>query len=197
VSVDGGGWQVTRRSVAWGNRWYRVLHDEVLLPDGSTIDYYLSDRPDIVIVLAVTTDDHAVLIRQYRHGAGQVVLELPGGVLGERESPAVAAGRELLEETGYRCETLTQAGTLLDDASRNTNTVHVFVGRGARLVGRPRLDDVEVASGLHSLLVPVADLPDMIARGELRSQISVAATYQCLLRLAADDAAAVGSPAGI
>ena len=192
TAVEGGRWQVTRRSVAWENRWYRLLHDEVLLPDGSMIDYYLSDRPDIAIVLAVTDDDQVLLVSQYRHGAGGTTIELPGGTFPPGESPVDAAARELLEETGYRCATLAPAGTFLDDATRHTNTVHVFAGRGARRVGPPQLDQVEAASGLRSLLVPIGDLPGMIARGEIRSQISIAAAYHVLGLLAAGGVPPVG-----
>jgi ADP-ribose diphosphatase len=173
-------WQLRTRRLAWGNQWYRVLHDEVELPDGSVIDYYLSERPHVAIVFAVTDDDQVVLVRQYRHGSGQIMLELPGGTFDDGESPVGAAARELREETGYWCENLTAAGTFFDDASRNTNAVHVFFGRGARLVGPPVLDAVEAASGLETLLVRSADVPGLIENGAVNGQISVAAMYSAM-----------------
>ena len=50
----------------------------------------------------MTRDGHVVLVKQYRHGAGRVTLEIPGGLVDKGEDPLRCALRECLEETGYR-----------------------------------------------------------------------------------------------
>src|SRR5271166_1054928 len=55
-------------------------------------------------VVAVTPDDHVVLVWQYRFGTDALSLEIPGGVIDHGEDPAQAARRELREETGYEAE---------------------------------------------------------------------------------------------
>ena len=52
-------------------------------------------------VLALTKNKEAVLVKQYRHGVQDVLLELPGGIVDNDENPLEGARRELLEETGY------------------------------------------------------------------------------------------------
>jgi ADP-ribose pyrophosphatase len=47
-------------------------------------------------------DDHVCLIRNYRVAVGKTLIELPAGTLEPGEQPAVTAGRELIEETGFR-----------------------------------------------------------------------------------------------
>ena len=60
-----------------------------------------------VVVLALDErksreDPEVVLIRQYRHAAGQYLLELPAGRIDAGEKPLAAAKREMIEETGFR-----------------------------------------------------------------------------------------------
>ena len=75
-------------------------------PNGQPLDCHLLEYDDEVMIFAVTREQEVVLIRQYRHGVQQAILELPGGSVDEGESPAEAAKRELMEETGYAADTL-------------------------------------------------------------------------------------------
>ncbi|HTV09559.1 MAG TPA: NUDIX hydrolase [Candidatus Aquilonibacter sp.] len=84
-----------------------VTSDEVLEPGGVRAHRDVVRHNGSVVILAVDSsrnpnDPDVLLIRQYRHAAGQFLLELPAGRIepGERLRPA--AKRELLEETGYR-----------------------------------------------------------------------------------------------
>ena len=85
-------------------RVLRIRQDRYLFqPTQQEADFVVCDSPDWTMVIPVTTDGQAVLIRQYRHGVREVVLEIPGGLLEPGESPEHAAIRELREETGYDC----------------------------------------------------------------------------------------------
>lgn len=175
-------WRVLNSSTAFPNRWATIRRDRVELPDGSQTDYFLAVRPHVALVLAVTTDDQAVLVTQYKHGAGTRTIELPGGGFTPEEDPAEAAARELVEETGYACpDGLRIVGTFYDDSSKNTNLVHVFTGTGAIQQAAPDLDFMERAADLRTILVPRATLlPAMLADGTIRSLSSVAAIYRAL-----------------
>ncbi len=65
-------------------------------------------HPGAVAIVALDPDGCVLLVRQYRHAAGRVLLEVPAGTLdrdpatGATEDPDRAARRELEEETGYR-----------------------------------------------------------------------------------------------
>ena len=68
------------------------------------------------VILAVDEDDHVLLVEQYRVPLGRPCIELPAGLIGdeadfEGEDPLDAAGRELVEETGYRADVLEDLGT--------------------------------------------------------------------------------------
>src|SRR5687767_12953341 len=64
-------------------------------------DFIVIDPPDWVNVVAVTPDQRIVLVRQFRYGADDFSLEIPGGVIERGEHPEIAGIRELQEETGY------------------------------------------------------------------------------------------------
>src|SRR5690349_23829686 len=69
--------------------------------DGAESTFFVVENPDWVNIVAVTSDHKVVLIEQFRHGSGSMILEIPGGMADNGEDPIAAAGRELIEETGY------------------------------------------------------------------------------------------------
>src|SRR5262245_30832373 len=70
--------------------------------DGSRHAFYRIRSQDWTQIVPITRDGHIVLVRQYRHGAERLTLEIPGGLIDPGEDPGEAALRECLEETGYR-----------------------------------------------------------------------------------------------
>ncbi|MGQ9819633.1 MAG: NUDIX hydrolase [Candidatus Kapaibacteriales bacterium] len=59
------------------------------------------DSPDWVNIIPITSDNHVVMIEQYRHGIDDITLEIPGGLIDKSEQPFEAGMRECIEETGY------------------------------------------------------------------------------------------------
>ena len=78
----------------------QLLHDQVRLPDGSTGTRYVVRHAGAVAVVALTSDEQIVLVRQYRYPIASHSLEIPAGKLETGEEPLACAKRELLEETG-------------------------------------------------------------------------------------------------
>lgn len=138
-------WQVLDRRYVLDRQPYMTLReDTVLLPNGARIeDYFVFEYPEWVIVLAVTKSQEFVLIRQYRHGIGQVHYELAAGVVDTGEVLLDSAKRELLEETGYgggEWQLWMQASA---NTGTHTNTAHVFLATGVEKLGTQDLDATE------------------------------------------------------
>lgn len=82
--------------------WIHLRQERVKLPDGRIVDdYFQLTLPDFTVIYAMTVDGKVVVIHQYKHGARQVSLTLPGGLAETGENSLIAAKRELCEETGY------------------------------------------------------------------------------------------------
>ena len=105
--------------------------------------YVVCDSADWVLVIPLTPDDDVVFVRQFRHGLGQVVLEIPGGVMDPGESPAETAIRELQEETGFVPESVEIFGPLLPNPALNNARIHVAVAAGCRLTTDPNPEPFE------------------------------------------------------
>ena len=141
-------------------------------PSGQERSYAVLESSDWAFVIPVTRDHDVVFIRQYRHGRQQVVLELPGGIMEEGETPAEAALRELREETGYASHQIEMFGPLLPNPGLNTAAFHVGVAHQAFVAQEPApepLEEIEVE------LRPLAEVPEMISSGELSHAMCIAA----------------------
>ena len=58
----------------------RVRVDTVVLPDGSQVKREVVEHVDSVAIVAMDEQQRVLLIRQYRHPAGQYLWELPAGL---------------------------------------------------------------------------------------------------------------------
>jgi ADP-ribose pyrophosphatase len=77
-----------------------VRVDEFDLGDGKVHAREIVAHGGSVVLVAIDRAERVVFVRQFRHGAGDELWELPAGMLEQGEDPAAAASRELAEETG-------------------------------------------------------------------------------------------------
>lgn len=160
------------------NRHLSVRRDTLRLPGGFIFDdYYVVEVPDWVAIFALTEQGNVLLTRQYKHGIGEIVLELPGGGLDAGESPEEAAARELLEETGYEANHLDFVAEFITEPTAHTSRVFLFLARVANKAKCPHQDPREI---IEVLEVPVDELPGLITSGAIKVQGHVAFIYRCL-----------------
>lgn len=128
--------------------WATLRVDKLQLPNGNIKDeYYILEYPTWVNMVAFTEDNELLFVRQYRHGSGEIMVELPAGVVEEGEDPAEAARRELLEETGYSFTSIAYVCTLYANPATSGNLTYTYVLRGGKKVQEQQLDsseDIEV-----------------------------------------------------
>jgi ADP-ribose pyrophosphatase len=141
-------------------RFRRIVSRTFELPQGETADFEVLEGRDSVAVLALTDAQEVVLVREFRPGPEEILLELPGGQVEDGQTPEEAARAELLEEAGYEGE-LTLAGTILWDAY-GTRKKYAFVATRCRRVRPPAPGELT-----EPLMMPLRELREHLRTGRL------------------------------
>jgi ADP-ribose pyrophosphatase YjhB (NUDIX family) len=118
-----------------------------------------------VNIVAVTSKDEMVMIRQFRHGSGKWELEIPGGLIDPTDIDPVFAGqRELLEETGYSGVNAKLIGSVCPNPALQGNTCYtVFVDKAVK-ASETAMDDFE---DIETVLVPVNNVRRLVKDGKI------------------------------
>lgn len=140
--------------------------------EGLTGTFYEVDAPDWVTIIPHITDKRLgscfLMVRQYRHGSDEVTLEFPAGMVEKEEASEVCAGRELLEETGYKAGTLELLGKVSPNPAFMNNTVSTYLAEGLELIRNQELDEHEL---IDIVLVPVREVLASMGEGEYNNGI--------------------------
>jgi ADP-ribose pyrophosphatase len=148
----------------------RFRIDKCELSNGHLLDATILEFRSWANVVALTKDAEVVLVRQYRHGVCESLLEFPGGVVDDGEDTPDGAKRKLLEETGYIASQFIQVGQFYPNPALQTNTLHCFLALDAG-------EDIEVQ------LVPFDELVEIARRGEFRHGLMTAVLFFALTHM--------------
>jgi 8-oxo-dGTP pyrophosphatase MutT (NUDIX family) len=172
-------WHVEQSQELLDCRIFKVRRESEHTADGTKHgDFYVLDAPDWVNIVPITPDRQLVCVVQYRHGSRHIAIETPAGLVEAGEAPEAAAARELREETGYSARSLQVLGQLYANPAFLNNRVTVILARDVTLTDPTAWDEHEE---LELRLVPVENIPDMLARGEVENSVSALALGWYLL----------------
>ena len=169
-------WTVRESRTIYETRWLRLREDWCVFPDGTALPgpWYVVEKDDYVLIVAVTAAREAVLVRLYKHGAGAVVTEFPAGFIDPGEDPADAARRELREETGFVAGSVIPVGVLFASPSVLTNRCHVYWCPDLVERGEPHR---ELSERIEVLFIPWDDLLRDVRCGRGLSDVSSTAAF--------------------
>ena len=145
--------------------------------DGSQHAFYRITSPDWVQLVPVTAAGEIVLVRQYRHGAERVTLEIPAGLIEPGEDPAAAGLRECLEETGFKASAATPLAIVNPNPALFGNRLFSFVAENvvpAQAVQNFGTEETE------PVRVPIADVVKMLVSGEIDHALVAATLWRYL-----------------
>ncbi|WP_237488081.1 NUDIX hydrolase [Hufsiella ginkgonis] len=175
-------WKLLSKEDISPSKWFPLERHHVQLPNGLVLDdYYLSPLGDVVMVLALTADQEVVLVKQYKHGLGQLLLELPGGMRQGQQTLVRSALNELEEETGIRAaETdLVPLGKLANNPTKTNQVTYGYLLFDAKFNSVQRLDTTE---DIEVVTYPAPRALEMVLNGEIWVTDSVNFILKAALR---------------
>lgn len=169
-------WKTLERRKVLDCRIFEVHEVDRVNAEGDEGTFVQIQAPDWVTIVPVMRDKLGtlcfVMVRQYRHGNGELTVEFPAGTVETDETPEHAALRELLEETGCRPSRMTLIGEVSPNPAFLTNRVTYFAAEGLETVQSQDLDDHEM---IDIELIPVKEVIHAMGTGAYSNGIMVAA----------------------
>ncbi|MCB0193113.1 MAG: NUDIX hydrolase [Anaerolineae bacterium] len=170
-------WKTLSTREVYKNKWIRVREDIAEMPNGKTTVYGVCElgTGECTGVLPFIDDDHVILVRQYRYIQQENHRwEIPTGGLMPNEPIETGTQRELMEEIGYRADTLIPISSFYSSKSICHETCHLFIGRDLVPASRPP-DETEF---LEIQTLAFADVLDMVLSGEIMEAMTIVAVLQ-------------------
>jgi ADP-ribose pyrophosphatase len=154
---------VSSKTVFTGKKATVKVH-QVQLADGREATREIIEHPGVAAIVPIDADGNVVLVRQYRLAIGDIVYEIPAGVLDGDEAPETGAQRELQEETGLRAGKITPlCQRFFVSPGISTEWIQVFLAEG---LSEAPLDPDE-DEDIETVRVSLAEALRMVERGEL------------------------------
>jgi ADP-ribose pyrophosphatase len=148
----------------------------VRLPNGLERQKVIVHPSDAVAILPLE-GVKCKLIRQYRYAIDDYILEAPAGALEHGEDPQEAAGRELIEETGFAAQTIEPRGFIITTPGYTDEKIYLYEAHGLIPSQEFDKDDDEV---IEVVDINVRDLNTMILEGALVDAKTICLIHHCL-----------------
>lgn len=160
---DASRWIVHSERPIYENEWVTVGLADISQPSGDRFEHHtVTLLPAAITVVLDDSGEHVLMSWRHRFVPDVWNWELPGGLLDLQEAPAATAAREVEEETGYRPRSVDHLVTFEPMVGMVRSAHHVFLSRGAERVA----EATEVNEGAFEW-VPLADVPELIAKGRV------------------------------
>ncbi|SPF80166.1 NUDIX hydrolase [Pseudoprimorskyibacter insulae] len=138
-------WKTLSKDIIFERKpFFQISQQKIELPNGKVIDdFFQVHLRTFASIVPVMEDGRVLVLRNYKHGPGRVVLSVPAGFIEPGEAPMDGAKRELLEETGMVSDDWTALGTYVDNGNQQGCTGHYFLAKDCRRVQAPDSGDHE------------------------------------------------------
>ena len=152
-------------------RAFKVRRDTLKTPDGRETKLDIVEHTGSVVLLPIDDGGNLLFVRQYRHAAGEDLLELPAGTRDGAEPFEECAAREIREETGLEAGALQKLGEFYLVPGYSTELMAVFLATD--LKENPLQADED--EFLQVEKIPLKQAIDMAEQGEIQDAKSLAA----------------------
>ncbi len=152
---------------------FDVRQDTIDLPDGRSARLDIVAHRGAVTLLPINEKGEILFVRQYRHAAGETILELPAGVMEAGEPPEACAAREIREETGMAADSLRKIGEFFLAPGYSTELMHAYLAVGLR----PDPLQADADEFLSLAPIPIDQAYALAQNGEIRDAKTLATLF--------------------
>ncbi len=177
-------WKILSSKYISNHKYFTAREDTCQRPDGQIVDpYFVVEMPPSVCAMAVTENNEVVLVKQYRHAVGEIVVEIPGGFIDEGEDVEKAIARELLEETGYAFNRFDYLGKIASNPGLLNNYTYLYLARGGKKVAAQNLDHNEE---IDLLTMPLESFREMLVQNKIVQSLHMACVFYAFQKIDAE-----------
>ncbi|MGJ1378665.1 NUDIX hydrolase [Sphingobacterium multivorum] len=174
-------WKLLSSAYICKEPWATLRRDTCELPDGRINDhYYVLEYPDWVNMIGITEQNELLVIKQYRHGAGIIALEIPAGTTEAGEDLKNAAVREMLEETGYQFDQIEEIAALYANPATSGNITYTYLMTGGKKVQEQALDEHEE---IEVYRIPLEEAKRMLLDNKFNQALHASALFYAFNKL--------------
>lgn len=175
-------WETLSSEYIYKETWFTARKDTCKRQDGKIVNnYYVFEFPEWVTAFALTEEGKIIFTKQYRHALGEVCWELPGGCVDATDKDYEAAiRRELLEETGYEFDEVTNLGRISANPSTDSNLMHMFIATGGKKTREQQLDANEE---IEIIELSFDELYKLINENKIMQSMHLSTIYYALSKL--------------
>jgi ADP-ribose pyrophosphatase len=162
------------------SQWMVVYEDLVIDEEQVTAGMFNRiNVNDAATIVPIFDDGSLLMVENYRHAVSANLLELPGGLISgngegeQEEQPSNTAKRELLEETGYTCDTLQFINWFYTWPGRATQRNFVFIAKGLKKIQlKQRLQEFEY---IKVCKIHRRNIIQELKNGRIKSAVTISA----------------------
>lgn len=171
-------WTVHGERTLYESDWMNLALADVEVPGGPRFEHHLVRIPRPAAAVVVHDETRGILLMwRHRFITDRWGWEVPAGAIEPDETPAEAAARETLEETGWRPGALRPLVEFNPAPGALGHTFHVFAAEGAEHVGEP----TDVLEAARIEWVPLERVRELVRDGEVPDGFTLAALMYFLL----------------
>ena len=172
-------WETIRSKVAFGCKYFKVLEEDFILPNGKKRKYYLLKGKNYVIIIAKERN-YFYFVEQYRYTIKSKLLAVVAGAIEKGEKPLAAARRELKEEAGITAKKLKKLGWFYSNYGKSDQKAYVFLAENLKF-GEQEPDDLEKEGNIKVKKLKISEVKKLIKSGKIKDRDTLSAF--CLFML--------------